>query len=96
MQFQTPNIQIIRNARSLLRRVWSAIAPDYPATGMRALLRFLRPYRWQAVGLVALGILASLFEAVGISLILPVLQALSSQANGDVLEIFTVKYVTEP
>jgi len=31
--------------------------------------------------LVALGILASLFEAVGVSLIIPVLQALSSQAN---------------
>ena len=69
------------NVRSLLRRVWNAIAPDNPATGMRALLRFLQPYRWQAVGLVVFAILSSVFEAVGVSLIIPVLQSFSSQAN---------------
>lgn len=49
------------NSLSILRQV-------NPLTGMRTLLRFLRPYRWHAAALVILGVSASLFEATGISL----------------------------
>lgn len=56
----------------------------YMRTGPWALWRFLQPYRWQATGLVALGILALLFGAVGVSLIIPVLQALSGQTKNGI------------
>ncbi|PIQ84463.1 MAG: ABC transporter [Candidatus Omnitrophica bacterium CG11_big_fil_rev_8_21_14_0_20_63_9] len=44
--------------------------------GVRALASLLRPYRWWAVAFVALGVAASLLETVGVSLLLPILEAL--------------------
>src|SRR3989338_6310699 len=52
------------------------------ANSLRPLMRFLRPYRWYAAGLIVLGIVASVFEAVSVSLMLPVLQALSTPVEG--------------
>lgn len=72
-------VKLILAGRSLLQRLWSVVGQDKASTGLRALLSFLQPYRWQAGGLVALGILASLFEAVGVGLIIPVLQTLSDR-----------------
>lgn len=83
MESPTSSRELTRGVKSLVRGLWSTIGRDNTGRGIRALLRFLRPYRWQAAGLIVLGITASLFEAIGISLIVPVLQALSSQVNGD-------------
>ena len=74
-------MKIRGHARSVLRCLCSAVGLPFSGTGIGALLRFLQPDRWQVVGLVVLSILASLFEAIGVSLIIPVLQALSNQAN---------------
>lgn len=45
-------------------------------TTARMLLRFLRPYPWAPPALVALGILASLSEGLGIGLLVPLLHTL--------------------
>lgn len=42
------------------------------------MLHLLRPYRLRVGALVALGVIASLFEAVSVSLLIPVLQTLSA------------------
>lgn len=49
---------------------------------MRSFLRLVRPYRGWMAGLVALGVVASLFETIGVSLLIPVLQMLSATAGG--------------
>ncbi len=51
-------------------------------TAIRTLLGFMGPYRWAAPVLVALGILGSLSEGLGIGLLIPLLQVLLGDGVG--------------
>lgn len=52
---------------------------------LRVLYPLIRPYKWVAIIIIILGILSSLVEGLGISLLIPLLQSLESNASSSSL-----------